>query len=764
VNQTTTQKRTSTPGARHRVNFSDENRDLHLQAFFNWLPQEFHEAPHVDWTQLPSRVMGTFVNAAGDSPFAISLALAAFAGFGPMGELNVRTRLSQVNSLLRDVQAHCAVQRVAELTSHIWTTYMAAKELKPTDYSRFKAYAIFTETYLSEYLEKLTPQQYAQVASHILPRLPRRFRQQYLPSDVQAEGEKQRRKAKTDLIAPLHTLLVALVRVRKQQMQRLRAAYREALAQVQTAGTKLPLAFSYEEELITVNREAQTVSDIRFSKQPVTLRFLLWDRQSWVKAHPDDYSPTTKRHAKFGLGEFATQQFFVQCLNPASELLWFGDLIKYRLFQQEQPRNMNLEEAQHRRELLDQLGTAKGLKSSRDGVLAPGHDLAFALGHAMSRTGALVFDVESLARGALFASALTTMALTNGSRMCELLQVSADRFRVRPYIVTSHEHPHGEERVMHLQLLLPKGKHTEAERKLFPISDWSWELLCEIAVELRRAHDNRVPVVYPHNDNTKREDLSSERYLFQWDASPDETWGAFAPTDVSSLLRFILYGLEFRTKEGEPFSVTVHLLRHVMATTARHEHAVPVEAVARVLHHEHRPGMVPVSTAYYSEEPEEPSWVAFASFQKAVEVRAASLLVEWPSVQEISDMDEELRESFERWHTLLETTFGFCGNIDLCPRGYNRTLCIGCPYLVVDPRKRKNALHWLSSYTQRAEELEAAGNEVDARQHRLLVSDLEKHLKDMEFLQAAIEDGTRRPIFLLQPAAPCEGVIVDAEA
>lgn len=200
------------------------------------------------------------------------------------------------------------------------------------------------------------------------------------------------------------------------------------------------------------------------------------------------------------------------------------------------------------------------------------------------------------------------------------------------------------------------------------------------------------------------------------------------------------------------------------ATTARHEHGVPIEAVARVLHHEQRSGQVPVSTMYYSEEIEDQAMAIWASFQTNLEVRASSLLIEWPSDQEIAGMDEDLRESFERWHTLLETAFGFCGNIDLCPRGYNRTLCIGCPHLNVDPRKRENVLHWLGSYTQRAEELEAAGNEVDARQQRLLIRDLGKHLKDMEFLQAAIENGTRRPIFLSQSVSRCEGVIVDAEA
>lgn len=764
MSQTTAQKQASAPESVRRINFSDDNRDLHIQAFFNWLPQEFHETPHVDWTRLPSKVMGTLVNAVRDSPFAIALALAAFAGYGPMNERAMRACLQEVNGLLRDVQAHCGVQSADGLTSHTWTTYAAMKEFTPKDYGYFRRYATFAETHLPEYLEKLTPQQYAKVEPHILPRFPRRFRQQYLPSAVHREGEKQRRKAKTDLIAPLHTLLVALVRLRKQQMQRLLAAYHEVLIQAQTSGEELPLDFSYEDELITVNREAQTVSDIHLEKQSVTLHFRLWDRQSWVKVHPNDYSRTTKRLAKHGLEEFARRQFFVECLNPAEELLWFGDLIKYRLLQQSPPAYMTPEDAQHRQQILDQMGTANGLRSSRNGVLAPGHDLTFALNVAMGRTGALVFDIESLSRGVLFASAIATIALTNGSRMCELLQVSADRFRVRTYVTKSAGQLTGEERVMHLQWLLPKGKHTEAERKLFPISDWSWELLREIAEELRQAHDNSIPVVSPSHYNTKYEDLSPERYLFQWNSSLDGKWGAFTPEDVSSLLRFILYGLEFRTREGEPFSVTVHLLRHVMATAARHEHEVPLEAVARVMHHEHQTGVVSASTAYYSEEPEEQAWVAFTSFQKDVEVRAASLLVEWPSAQEIADMDEELRESFEKWHTLLETAFGFCGNSDLCPRGYNRTLCIGCPHLVVDPRKRKNALHWLGSYTQRAEDLETAGNEVDARQHRLLVRDLEKHLKDMEFLQAAIEDGTRRPIFLLRPVNSCEGVIVDADA
>ncbi len=190
---------------------------------------------------------------------------------------------------------------------------------------------------------------------------------------------------------------------------------------------------------------------------------------------------------------------------------------------------------------------------------------------------------------------------------------------------------------------------------------------------------------------------------------------------------------------------------------------MPVEALARALHHEGQ-GTIPKATLYYSEETEERSLITFAEFQSDLEEWAASLLIEFPEERELEGMDEDLRESFERWHTLLETTFGFCSNINLCPRGYNRTLCIGCPFLVPDPRKRQQALNWRNVYEKLAEELEAQGNAVDARQYRLLVRDLDGHINAMAILQASIEDGKRKPVFLLLPTAPYEEVVIDAEA
>jgi hypothetical protein len=765
MSQTRVQESATGSTTPRRINFSDGNHALHVQALLTWLPDDLHDAPGIDWTQLPSAVIGYLVNTAGENPWASSLALAAAIGRGAMKEQALKISISCLNCLLSNVQKICGIEQVSELTKSVWESYVTQKELTPGDARYFKIYTAFTESHFPDHLDHLNPRERAKFEPYLLPRLPRGFCKQHFPRLATDEGEKQRRKGKSDVLAPLHSLLVALVRFRKQSAQRLLSAYHEALSHAKTGEVEFPFPFSYEEELGAVNRDARAVAEVHLEKRPVTLHFLLWDRRSWVKQHPSDYqSAAIKRKADRGIGEFAKPQFFVQCLNPADELLWFGDLIKYRLLQRDMPGNITPEDARQRQQILAQLGIVRGLSCTRDGILTPAQDLTLVLCQAIARTGTLVFDVEALCRGALFASALTTIALTNGSRMSELLQVSADRFKVRPYAVQKDGNLARQERVMHLQWLLPKGKRTEAERKLFPISDWSWDQLREIAQDLKSAHQGRIPVVRPHPHNTKAEDLSPERYLFQWDASPDGKSGSFHPEDVASLLRFILYGLDFRTREGEPFSVSMHLLRHVMANAASNEHAVPMNAVARVLHHEQRGDCVPAATLYYGEATEDQSLAVFASFQTDLEVWAASLLVELPNAQEVAGMEDDLRESFERWHTLLETTLGFCGNPDLCPRGYNRTLCVGCPHLVVDPRKRKHALHWRNAYVQYASDLEAKGSTLDARQVRLHIQDLERHIKEMDLLQQAIEDGRRKPVFLLLPSAPYQEVIVDAQA
>ena len=66
----------------------------------------------------------------------------------------------------------------------------------------------------------------------------------------------------------------------------------------------------------------------------------------------------------------------------------------------------------------------------------------------------------------LYGAALATIALTNGSRVNELLQVRLDRRKSRTETVTVIKDGRTEQRrtALHLQHLLPKGARTDEER------------------------------------------------------------------------------------------------------------------------------------------------------------------------------------------------------------------------------------------------------------------------------------------------------------
>jgi hypothetical protein len=147
--------------------------------------------------------------------------------------------------------------------------------------------------------------------------------------------------------------------------------------------------------------------------------------------------------------------------------------------------------------------------------------------------------------------------------------------------------------------------------------------------------------------------------------------------------------------------------------------------------------------------PEEQGVVAFGEFMIEVEEQTSSILLSLPDERTLEQMNEDLLDVFERWHVLLETAFGFCGCAWLCPRGYNRNLCIGCPHLVPNPEKRPVAVKWRASCARQARELESEGMAVDARQARLQVQELDELINCMDIMQQAIEDGRYTPQFRL---------------
>jgi hypothetical protein len=755
---------------RSRVNFSDGNREAHLRAFYQWLPSDLHDAPGICWANASSRVLGYCVNTVGESEDSGYVAFAIGTAIGGLGQASLHQYLCRFYHLLCKIRRVCGIRHLSDLSNMaVWEEFAQSTEVTLQRYHEFRAYAALREKHVRFYVEHLPPKDRNRFAAYILPPLPPRFMERHGAEQMLVGQSQQRRRERSDILVPLYHVLVALIQLRKQAAERMIRAFRQACLGAE-AGEELPLRFSYEERLPIVNRTAQTVADVRIEGRPVSMRFLLWNRRSWTLAHRECFSATTLRDAVVQEGSYRleAEEYFLQFDGPASDLLWFGDLVEYRLLQQLNLQGPSDELYQRRLAYARRVGVSQGFSCSRPSLLTPSREEGFWLTRVgfSVQSGELVFAPEQLYRGCLYGAALATMALTNGSRVNELLQVSLDRRKTRTETVTVTKDGKTEQRrtTLHLQHLLPKGARTDEERQYFLLSPYSVTLLGEILQLLISAH-GQVPVVHPPARGSKSEYLQPERYLFQWAASSDGQTGILDIKDTVILLRFLLHGLELYTAQGEPIKVTTHLLRHVTATVLREE-AVPVEAIQWTLHHQPERhscegATLSAATEYYTRMPEERRIQYLHHFHLSVEGRETQLQIAVPDERTLQEMDEILRAVFERWGTINPTNFGYCGRTGLCPRGNYRALCIGCPYLIPDPDKLDAALHWEKLYRELAGQLRAAGSLRDGQQAEAQARDLRDIIAVMRLYQQAEGDRQFVPFYRSLPRSKKENQRTD---
>src|SRR5260370_6285616 len=750
-------------------------REKQLQAFLAWLPQELHDAPGMSWTQLSAELMGYCLRAIRNSPDAAHLVLVAGSLPGTMNVNSQEATLSNLNRLLRSLRAGGFIQDLDDLKQErTWHNWAARQKNTQGTRGGLSAYTDLTSKHFPDYLLRLGPQDRQRMQRYALPLLPSDLTERYFPPKQLRSAQQADRKAKTDILVPLYPILRQLVRFRKQVAERTLLAIRAAQHKVEAGDASLPYHFHYIEAIPEINHDARSISDVQVQGREVTMKWALWDKATWVQRHPERYSEESVRCAHEGQGSYSRQQncFFVQFEGKASDLLWFGDLVEHAVFRHFERDSLHLEGYQERWDYARQLGFSKGCFTGRPGLLTPG-DQWFA--SAADRGSELLIEFESLYRRILFGAALALLALSNGSRASELLQVSWNEerriTRIETIVLVGEDgQPQRgndgksltKQVKLHFQHLLPKGAKTEEERQLFPLSKEALRLLGEIKMLLEKTYGD-IPIVEPARDNSKREHLKAERYLFQWDASPDGKVGALTENDVITLLRFILHGLDVTTAQGEPIRVTPHVLRHVMSTHARHDRHVPPEAIAYFfLHHRltaltgREPSLTDI-TEYYTQTTEKQRFASISTDLDEQEEMDQELLPAAPTPRELEQMNEDLRIVFELWHALHPTAFGYCGCPGLCPRGYDRALCLGCSYLVTDPERLGAALSWRESSVKQVELFEAQGNALDARHARTKVLLLDDVINVMRLQLQAEADGSYIPVFKVLPSPHRKG-------
>lgn len=524
-----------------------------------------------------------------------------------------------------------------------------------------------------------------------------------------------------------------------------------------TGECSLPHTFSFDVVLPEVDiAQDIRIQDTSIEQRPVCLKLTMWDRTSWVLHHPEDFSQDMiKKHHRLQDSPINAEHIFLEFEGDAADLLWIGDLVALRLFQHLRNQDPSLtEQAAQRHTIAAEWGASAGITTSRPGLLAPSQQVGMWLAsHIPWHTGHLVFELESLYRGVLYGAALAIIALTNGSRNCELVQVSLDRAIMRTVPEKNPgEQPTGKEKTIHLQNLLPKGCHTDRERQYFLLPNQVMPLLEEILQGLIHAHGN-IPPICPNPQNHKSATLNPERYVFQW-ATGSRRSGHISQDDVTRLIRLILHGLEFRTHDGEVVRIAPHLLRHVAATATRHDYFLPPEATAFLLHHQQgrslAPGKkstIPEATEYYSQKPQANVQAEFQAIQQdIVEADQEALGLHDIDLPE----DPDVQTALHQWHTPRPTLFGFCGQVGRCIRGDYRLLCLGCPHLLPDPSKLPQTFQWEKILEEKAEQLYAAGHHADARQADEQADAIRDLRQAMLLLHEAAPDEL--------PALPAQGI------
>jgi hypothetical protein len=731
-----------------------------LHIFLASLPPELLQAPRIDWGCVPSKVRVYLLYGRGSKhPDRVPLALASgvIASNGVLPS-TVYHHITALVVIWDQLLARYHLHSIRELTYEHWMDFGSDRQRmrqRTVQIHHYQAAAL----HVREYVQSLAAHVQADLQAITFPDVPPRFTERFMPITSFRREMQEERKAKTDVLVPLATTLVALILERKKAAHRFVEWFRSQVASIEHGELHLPADVEYRGYELGVNHDAASVEDIRWVRREVRLRATLWDPRTYVQNHrdrawlADRIDPGMPKKAR-AMGHAwiyepdLPDRYFLEVRDEPDGQPWpvsivaKGGFLGYR----------------HRANEI----------SNHGGLGTPSHVMAY----WFTRQAALykrAVEPEALYRGILYGATLAILALTSEARQGELVQVSADRFEPpRPYVIKDND---GEPiinpatrrpqySVIVLQRLLPKGRRHDSERNIFNVSAAA-PLLQEISEGLRARYGGEIPRVAPRRSHTKVDDLKPERYLLQWNRMVVDSM------TVNGLIRFVIDGFELRDVNGQRFRMHSHLLRHVGATAARHEFGLPLDIMADILSHTRdREGHAPEATSYYTRLPLEQRII---EQQRAVDrmldkadaaTRQIAPIDPAEEARRLLDRcDERTREVLERWHTYHPVVFGHCGRAGLCIRGTNRVLCLGCPFLVPRPEFKQRVDTYLHAYAQMAEQLEISGNPAEAMEHRRLADQCRKLRHEMRLLEQAesVTCATPGPSALAHPTSHAHG-------
>jgi hypothetical protein len=543
------------------------------------------------------------------------------------------------------------------------------------------------------------------------------------------------RKAEVAAIVPYLMQIRSQAHYRFNRLERLRRAFQAACAEVERRGREiLPLDFSYDEGGDGTRRQP--------ARRRLHLR--LWDRQSFLRLHPDaDQRARSRSRLQHRTSPATRDRLLLELVN-VEELrsggdangLWFLELLERDLIGERSLEGTARERAA-KQTWLRSWGYGDDAQSRRTspfstgvrGILAwPAQDALFA--HMAARYGISLIPIEPLYVGALFGVLAVDIFTTTGMRMNEALQIRLEpdcilKVAVPPPARASDQ----SKRTAWIFRLVPKGERENRPQNYrvdntvrHQIAKTAWYLAVE---HYQLAGDERLPMV-GYARGVREHRFPPGRYLFQHHRR------ALTNLDLNACMRFLVHGMAFLKEDGQPVTITSHRLRHVVATYLLQVEAVPIDVVAEILKHKHL-----ATTAYYGKAT--PAMVS-ERLEGYLARFAGSIDLEQDVLRTPAEVHAQLTEARERMGTLLEVAGGTCAQPGYCPV---KTACIGCPCNAPDPSKRRDperARFWAEREGDRAVR---EGRLLDARRMEQTVRDCDVMLQEMDLIEDWQEDEKR---------------------
>lgn len=694
------------------------------------------------WPDVPDRVVFYLEHNVLDKPWRDVLALLASVMSARRFEVtSVFNKLSTLHTRFGRLFDALGLRRMEdwEATKHVpmYLKYEILRDEPPSTRHRFWSDYKAASKAMAIWLMGLPEKQRPTYERFALPIVPLFLVDGLIRDREIVEQRQQKRKAETGAVVPRFLAIRSEAHLRFNRAARLRRAYREIL---QSLGPdpRFPITFSYEEG-------ADTERGIPAQER---LWFTIWDRRTFVQAHPEAYYWRTVDSARAGAGNFATDLNHPPFLEfvKAERLLgdappagfWFTELFKLGVVAQ-RPYYGSPENVRKKLAWLASWGyVRRPFRSDVAGLLTwPEAEVTF-MTRAQSRCQGALLPVEPIYASALFGLMAIDLFTTTGARINEVMQVRlTEDCIVRLKMPAPPESKDQSLRLRYVLRLVPKGEKTNTPKDYF-ISEQTKRLLVKVAQMLGEHYHlepgQALPSVPFHAHNGRAHRFGSEPYLFQYSGAH------MSGETIAGCMRFLLHGMMFKTVEGKRVILKSHLLRHAFATHTVQVEKIPVDIVGAWLHQKDL-----ATTEYYSKPTEnmvaEAADVFLARITTEIDVEKAVLR----SPPELQQLYNDARG---KAGTLADVIGGQCVSHGYCAAKF---ACVGCAGKVPDPAKRdqiERHKQWASLQVDYATK---EGLLPEAERMKQLMRDCDNELEEMNLIESYQKDENRDLRIHVQP-------------